>query len=415
MRPRLTLAGPALPIAAVLVLTGCGSPAGGPAAVQAPSASAASGSAGPTVASASPGVRNGAPCRPSAGLSASDFFTYDGRDALSGVQFVSHSQGWVVGRHVILATSDGGATWTAQDRGELNLVSVDFISAEAGWAVGLNSVLTTSDGGRHWTALPEPCAIIRSVHFLSPRVGFAIAGGVNPVSGLGLAPSSGGAVVYTSNGGRSWRPVAAPADPQTVCFSDSESGWLGAHGKLYFSKDAGRSWRLQARGPHGNGAPTAPGVMFVQCASGSAWALDVGPGAGMSQEPHIGYHATPAGAVPFFAENYFPHPGVRVPFEAPGSYAGPMSAISSSEAVFVDSCPACGYGSAPWGLALGGGAKLIRAAAAVGGINYAFGASFITASEGWVVGTIRSGRTIISRIVHTADGGGSWQVQYVAR
>jgi hypothetical protein len=425
MRSRLL---PVVPVAAVLVLAGCGSAPGQPAAEQPPSASTgpartapgstapgstapgstAPGSTGPA------GVRNGAPCRPSAGVSASEFFSYDGRDPLTGVQFVSPSQGWVVGRHVILATSDGGATWTAQDRGDLNLVSVDFISAEVGWAVGLDSVLTTSDGGRHWTALPEPCAIIRSVHFVSAHVGFAITGGINPVSDAELAPSSGGAVVYTSDGGMSWRPVAAPADPQTVCFSDPKSGWLGADGKLYFSADGGRSWRLQAGGPHGSGAPGAPGVMFVQCANGSAWALAVGPGAAMSQEPHIGYHASPAGAVPFFAEGYFPHPGVPVSFEAPGSYAGPVSAISSSEAAFVDWCPACGDGTAPWGLALGGGAKLIREGAAVGGINQALGASFLSASEGWVVGTTRSGRTIADRVVHTANGGDSWQVQYAA-
>lgn len=411
MRSRLTRVVPVLPAATVLALAGCGSPAGGPAAVLSPSAaaapgSAAPGSAGPSAASPSPGVRASAPCRPRAGISARDFFNYDGRDALSGVQFVSPSQGWVVGQHVILATSDGGGTWTAQRRGDLNLVSVDFISTDVGWAVGLDSVLTTSDGGRHWTALPEPCAIIRSVHFLSPRVGFAIEGGINPVFDAELAPASGGAVVYTSNGGHSWRPVTAPADPQTVCFGNSRAGWLGAHGKLYFSADGGRSWRLQARGPHGDGAPRPPGVMFVQCASGSAWALDVGPGAASNQEPQIGYHATPAGAVPLFAEGYFPHPGVRVSFEAPGSYAGPISAISSSEAVFVGWCPVCGYGTAPWDLALGGGSKLIRAGSTVGGIIQALGASFLSASEGWVVGS--------TRIVHTQDGGASWQLQYKA-
>ena len=392
-------------VAAAALLAGCGSAPAGPAAVH---------SAAPSATTSPADASHGAPCQPGAGVSASQFFSYDGRDPLSGVQFVSPSQGWVVGRHVILATSDGGATWTAQDRGDLNLVSVDFISAEVGWAVGLDSLLTTSDGGRRWTALPEPCGVIRSVHFLSARVGYAIAGGINPVSDAQLAPSAGGAVVYTSDGGMTWQPVTAPADAQTVCFSDRESGWLGARGKLYFSADGGRSWRLQARGPHGSGAPSAPGVMFLQCASRSAWGLDVGPGAAMSQEPHIGYHADRAAAAAFFAEGYFPHPGVRVTFEAPGSYAGPMSAISSSEAVFVDWCPACGAGIAPWGLALGNGANLLRKGAVGGGINQAIGASFLSSSLGWVVGTTRSGSKIANCIVHTADGGSSWQVQYAA-
>jgi photosystem II stability/assembly factor-like uncharacterized protein len=404
----------AVPVAAVLVLAGCASAPRQPAAAGHPAAGATgqgSTAPGSTAAgsTAPAALRSGSPCRPSAGVAARDF--YDGRDALVGVQFVSASQGWVVGRHVILATSDGGITWTAQDRGDLNLVSVDFISARVGWAVGLDSVLTTADGGLHWTALPEPCAVIRSVHFISPRVGYAIAGGINPLPGAALAPAVGAAVITTTDGGRSWRPVTAPADPQTVCFSDRDTGWLGAHGRLYFSANGGRSWRLQARGPRG---PGAGGTMLVQCATGSAWALDVGPGAAMSQEPHIGYHATPAGATAFFAENYFPHPGVRVSFQSPGSYAGPMSAISSSEAVFIDWCPACGYGTAPWGLAVGGGTKLRSEGSAVGGINQAFGASFLSASQGWVVGNRRSGQSIAGCILHTANGGGAWTVQYVA-
>src|ERR1700722_15337366 len=87
--------------------------------------------------SAPPGVRNGAPCPPSGGEPAAQFFGGYGPDALTGVQFISPTQGWVVGRHVILATDDGGATWTVQRRGQLDLVSVDFISADTGWAVGL--------------------------------------------------------------------------------------------------------------------------------------------------------------------------------------------------------------------------------------------------------------------------------------
>jgi hypothetical protein len=62
---------------------------------------------------------------------------------LSGIQFVSPVRGWVVGKHAILATYDGGRRWTVQDTGSLNLTSVDFISAQDGWAVGTDSVLAT--------------------------------------------------------------------------------------------------------------------------------------------------------------------------------------------------------------------------------------------------------------------------------
>ena len=112
-------------------------------------------------------ARRGCPVTPDHGLPPG---------VLTGVEFVSAAQGWVVGQDKILATTDGGSHWTVQDSGRLNLTSVDFIGNGAGWAVGTDSLLATSDGGAHWTTLPEPCPLIRSVHFVSATEGFAVAG-----------------------------------------------------------------------------------------------------------------------------------------------------------------------------------------------------------------------------------------------
>ncbi len=335
---------------------------------------------------------------------------------LTGIQFVSAAQGWAVGQDMILATTDGGQNWTVQRSGQLGLTSVDFISSQVGWAVGADTLLATSDGGAHWASLPEPCPI-RSVHFISADTGFAVAGGRTVGGSWPGTPETAGVVLATSDGGRSWRRLPTPADAQTVCFSDPQTGWLGADGRLYHTGDGGRSWTPVTAAVQSQVAGY-PATMIVQCAGpGSAWALEVGPGAAMSQEPHVGYYAGPAGAVPVFAEQYFPHPGVRVTASAPGSYAGPFSAISSSAAAFVDWCPACdGVGSAPWGLVTGSGALLTREGD-VGGLTDPDAASFLSPQLGWVAGTMTSteGNGSFSerwRIVFTDDGGQTWQVQY---
>lgn len=340
---------------------------------------------------------------------------------LTGVQFVSPARGWAVGQDQILATADGGQRWTVQDRGSLNLTSVDFVNAEDGWAVGTGSLLATSDGGASWVPLREPCPLIRSVHFVSASDGFAVAGGGDLSGPVPAVPVTGGVVLATTDGGRRWQALPAPANVQTVCFSGMRSGWLGADGHLYRSADGGREWALVTAGPRPVSPVQArhPPLMIVQCAGpGEAWAEDSGPGGEMNQEPYIGYHADDAGAVPLFAEQYFPHPGVRVSAEAPDGDAGPFSAISATAAAFTGSCGACGPGTVSWDLAAGAGATLIREGT-ISGLSMPTAASFASPRLGWVAGLYShyNAREIRidwqqQRIVVTGDGGRTWHVQY---
>ena len=353
------------------------------------------------------------------GCPAESMFFSSSAGTLTGIQFVSPAQGWAVGLDAILATTDGGQRWAVQRRGQLNLTSVDFVSGQVGWAVGTGTLLATSDGGARWAALPEPCPVIRSVHFISPEAGFAVAGGSDLIDIGPVTPQTAGVVLATSDGGRSWRRLPAPADAQTVCFSDPQDGWLGADGRLYRTTDSGRSWAQAAAGI----APASagfPATMIVQCAGpDSAWALDVDPEAAMMKAQHVGYHAGPAGTTPIFAEQYFPHPGIGVRADSPGAEAGPFSAISPSVAVFIDACPACGgMGAAPWDLATGSG-SLLTPKGNVPGLNQPTAASFLSPQLGWVAGTVisLSGTGQVrqqQRIVFTDDAGRTWHVQYAS-
>jgi photosystem II stability/assembly factor-like uncharacterized protein len=376
----------------------------GSAAATAPAGSAAGGVAGS--APAAPAC----PAGPQAGTAAAG--------ALTGLQFVSPTRGWAVGQRAILATSDGGLHWTPQLSGQLNLASVDFVSGQDGWAVGTGTLLATTDGGAHWKSLPEPCQVIRSVHFISPATGYAVAGGRDPAGdGTSLqTPALDGVVLTTANGGHSWKTLAAPADAQSVCFSDPRHGWLGAAGNLYATADGGRVWTSLATATRPAGSTTGTGSMSVECASGAAWALSVGPGAASSQQPHVGYHADETSAAAIFAEPYFQSPGTGPAAAAPGSYAGPFSAVDSADAVFIDSCSACGYGTAPWDVASRSGATLTKEGN-VGAITSPEAASFLSAKTGWVAGTDTvyqaSGKSRAQeRIVATTDGGRTWRVQY---
>ncbi len=181
--------------------------------------------------------------------------------------------------------------------------------------------------------------------------------------------------------------------------------------------NSGQSWTLAVRTPsvHGQHA-----IAEVECAGpGAAWAEVNGPGVGLGHMAQIGYHTSGTTWRPIFAEQYTASPSLRkrVPHQSPGSYPGPFSAISPSQAAYIGWCPACTapgspglLGPAPLDIALRGGSVLIRRGT-IPDITRATGAAFLTVSDGWVVG-LSQGRHLTSRVLHTGDGGRTWQVQY---
>ena len=89
------------------------------------------------------------------------------QNTLRSVYFIDGANEWAVGEGgVILATTDGGETWTQQTSTITTaLNSIIFTSPSTGWAVG-GSELYTSDGGLHWnTQRGCTISIAYGVHF----------------------------------------------------------------------------------------------------------------------------------------------------------------------------------------------------------------------------------------------------------
>jgi photosystem II stability/assembly factor-like uncharacterized protein len=422
-------AAPVLGLALALA-AGCGGSHAGAGGASRP-ASAPSRSCGTAAGTAGPGA-SGAAVAAAGAAGASGAGQGSQKPVLSGVQFVSASTGWVVGSDRILHTGDGGRHWDLQYRtaAAARLTAVDFTDASHGWVVGASTLLVTADAGAHWRPLAEPCQVIRAVHFVSPADGFAVAGDSLAAPG---APSLGGILLRTTDGGLTWHAVTAPADVQTVCFSNLRRGWLGAGGSIYGTANGGRTWALAVRGPgRPGGPPGSHAFAEVECAGPAAgWAELSGPGAALSHMPQIGYHTSGRTWQPIFAEQYTASPSLRrqVRADSPGVYPGPFSAVSPDEAVFVGYCGPCSLpgtpqlqGTAPMDFAAHGGRMLLRRGL-VARLAVASGAAFVTAEDGWVVGTQTSyprsssgsgsAPKTVSRIMHTGDGGRTWQVQYV--
>src|SRR5262245_39628011 len=135
---------------------------------------------------------------------------------LHAVHFVEDgkgSQGWAVGDDgVIWNTLDGGKTWLRQPSGvRASLRSVHFLDACTGWVAGREElpgggsagvVLYTRDGGLQWRRiLLNSLPGLYLVRFVDAKTGY-LAG-----DGSEQFPSG---VFATTDGGRTWQPVAGP-------------------------------------------------------------------------------------------------------------------------------------------------------------------------------------------------------------
>ena len=113
---------------------------------------------------------------------------------------------------------------------------------------GRNFLVHTTNGGRTWTQVLPATSPSTDISFVAAADGF----------GLGL-PADGHAVLTTTDGGRSWRPLATlPSDLRatSMSFVDDLHGWIlgtttgsAAQVEVLATGDGGRTWQVARRLP----------------------------------------------------------------------------------------------------------------------------------------------------------------------
>ena len=325
-------------------------------------------------------------------------------DGLDAVAFTSTSRGWAAGRGAIIATTDGGATWTQQYKGRADISSLVFADEQHGWAVASDSLLRTADGGATWSPAGEPEGLaLTSVDFTSAEEGWGIA---YPAGTLG-EPAL-GALVSTTDGGSSWA-VVKQGVADSICASGGELV-AGAGSKVLDSTDGGATWSTLLDAAGGPGAQWFTAT--VQCPDlQSIWVLFEGGGAAGSQA-YAAYASADAGVAwqpvvvapmlvgsdPAFAN--------VTPLDA---YPGPFAAVSASEAIFLGQCPACNPQHVTVLRTKDGGERWGRRV--VNGF-VPTGLAFADRDHGWMTTLVGGLEGRRSAILATTDGGRSWHPVY---
>ncbi|MEO8527400.1 MAG: YCF48-related protein, partial [Caldimonas sp.] len=156
--------------------------------------------------------------------------------------FVDDSRGWAVGEAgTVLATVDGGVTWTGQRSGTtLDLSQAVFPSALAGWLTSeFGELLRTADGGATW----------RRVSY--GRNDFVLALGASDADTAWVTTTL-GAAFATRDGGLTWREVAqAPGGTFRFAFATANDVWslppfIDPQPTLGHSLDGGATWTTVA-------------------------------------------------------------------------------------------------------------------------------------------------------------------------
>lgn len=212
------------------------------------------------------------------------------------IVFASQQVGYIGGADsVLLKTTDGGLTWNKIPYSGIAFVSgyddfleLDFITDQIGFAtVGpVSGVYRTGDGGLTWTPLNKSLSLCynHALYFTADGDGFVggsgcfngeqmdrfVSGASSQVqiqsislrptnmlvdidfnASVGLAVSSGGKILRTTNGGLNWDTIASPLGGQvpltSVRFVNAQTAYIGYNngsqlGGLLQSTDGGLTW-----------------------------------------------------------------------------------------------------------------------------------------------------------------------------
>jgi photosystem II stability/assembly factor-like uncharacterized protein len=175
------------------------------------------------------------------------------RQLLTAVYFVDEQHGWAVGHDAqILASADGGATWTKQFedlKREAPLLDVWFKDLTTGVAVGAyGALLETTDGGQHWEDISDRLDNEDQYHL----------NGITSVKDAGLfIVGEMGSMFRSADDGQTWEKLEGPYQGSLFgAVGTSEANTLlayGLRGNLFRSTDFGSHWEpvsLQGeRGP----------------------------------------------------------------------------------------------------------------------------------------------------------------------
>jgi photosystem II stability/assembly factor-like uncharacterized protein len=152
-----------------------------------------------------------------------------------GMYVLNSTNYWIVTALGIIATTDGGTSWTNQQAQGNIMYDVKFISSTTGFAVDAKGIVwATTNAGTLWTS--TQLSTIKQIRSI----------GYNAVSGNLFLVGDCGNLYKSTNTGTSWTAKYTSATQEQIrriLFKDDNNGWAGdGVGVLLKTTDGGQNW-----------------------------------------------------------------------------------------------------------------------------------------------------------------------------
>lgn len=155
---------------------------------------------------------------------------------LSKISAVSRNYVYVSGsNHTFFKTNDGGSNWVAdQTTGNYGFSDFYFTDSITGYGIiGRGDIMKTYYFGGSWDRIYSSSYEFNSVCFCNSNTGWVLGNGV---------------ILKTNNAGINWQVISASQNFDSPQFFSSQRGYCVGNNNLYFTSDGGNNWVQRGQG-----------------------------------------------------------------------------------------------------------------------------------------------------------------------